>query len=538
MRCYYSAATLLVACIVFSPGCTKQGAERHTANKPSLSTHNVSSSDSSENKEAAAEHLTDSEQTSAAKVTLKVEAPEKVPVGSSYRYRVEVTNHDAQAEVRNVKVVQVLPSGFAIDSSKPEGKMSAGEATWIIDEIKAGGTQTIEVTASSEKEGAQHACFSVTYTPTVCTVTQFVKPDIEIVKQAPQQANLCDPIVVTYQLTNHGSGEARDIIVKDALAKGLKTADGKNAVELKVDSLAAGKMVELKQSLVADQPGKFSSRAVATAAGGDESRSASSTIEVSAPQLDINLDGPASQYIGRVVNYKVSTKNVGNAPAENAAIVLTIPNGARMAWASAATVSGKGAPQDDAASDAKPQRSDDGKTVTWKLGNLQPDQTAEASISFTGREKGDLKFAAQSTLDCAAIPGGHKIIKTTNLFALPALALSVVDTPDPVKVGEEVRYIITVLNEGNAPEEQVQITATLPEKMEHISHSGKTEGKLEGQKLVFQPLDKLGAGERVTWTIIAKAKEAMDTKLSVELNSKTQGKATAEEPTTFFATDK
>jgi uncharacterized repeat protein (TIGR01451 family) len=364
--------------------------------------------------------------------------------------------------------------------------------------------------------------------------------------------------------------------VSDQLPEGVKTTDGDQTVSFTIEQLPAGESEEFQTTVVASQPGEYSSRAIAKAEGVEETRSAEATTTVQAAQLDASIEGPSAEYVGRMLTYTVSVKNTGKVPAENATLHIKSPEGMQLRWKSDVSKSGanqeaqaanpppqEGTPTPAAGPESKsakeasaeearrvndpdleaivvvaevaPVQANPGK-LDWQLGTLRPGESATAKVSFVGRKKGQVELQAIANFDCASDPKEAQASATaqTNLIALPAIAVAVADTPDPVKVGEDVRYVITVVNEGNAEDKQVKVTATLPESLEYVDHAGVTKGTLEGQTLTFETVDTLKPGEEAAWTVRAKAKSAGNSRLTVNVSSEGQDQATAEEPTRLF----
>jgi uncharacterized repeat protein (TIGR01451 family) len=127
-------------------------------------------------------------------------------------------------------------------------------------------------------------------------------------------------------------------------------------------------------------------------------------------------------------------------------------------------------------------------------------------------------------------------VKTsTDILTLPALRLELVDLDDPIRVGDNVTYQVTVKNQGTGGDNNIAITATLPDELEFISASGPTEGRADGHTVTFTPLQALGAGKQAVWQIQAKAKSAGDVRVQVQLKSDSLTKpATESEPTRLY----
>ena len=60
----------------------------------------------------------------------------------------------------------------------------------------------------------------------------------------------------------------------------------------------------------------------------------------------------------------------------------------------------------------------------------------------------------------------------TDVKAIPAVLLEVVDVTDPVEVGTRTTYVITVTNQGSAPSTNIEIVCNLEENVRYVSSSG------------------------------------------------------------------
>jgi uncharacterized repeat protein (TIGR01451 family) len=151
---------------------------------------------------------------------------------------------------------------------------------------------------------------------------------------------------------------------------------------------------------------------------------------------------------------------------------------------------------------------------------------AEAIAQFacgteTGREQVDLRAIAT---------------QQTELIALPDLMLAVVDNQGTVPQGEEVTYTIVVKNQGEAPDQNVQITAEMPAELEFVQADGPTDVKSDGQQLTFAPIETLEPNQRAVYKVTAKAAGEGEVLFRTQLSSQGMSRtATAEEPTQLFS---
>lgn len=554
---------------------------------------------------------------SAEVLSLDVQAPQQVRVGESYDYQIRVSNLSDDLVLHNVVIEQEQAKGFEIESSellpasgqgqrpgqrqqdrnRPQrdqqdreqsneqgdrehdehqakqesgkgGQQGQGQANnrWTIPALRPGQSRTIQVTASSDEEGANRTCLAVkSFTPALCMQTEFVRPELEVVKVAPEQAHICEVIEVEYFVKNEGSGSTGRLRIRDELAEGLRTVSGDRELQFAINDLRAGETRKFVARLTAEQSGSFSSRAVVTDRRGEETRSRAVETEIVQPELAVSIDGPRTEYADRPITYTVRVTNQGQIAAEEANLALYLPEGIRLADSSEprdseqqATASSNvsqlnqfptAATQEDRQPRAKEesnvrqasgeQEVAENQAEQWKLGNLEPGQTKMVRVTLRSNEAGEFEPRAVASFVCAAGQDEDVVESVaytrTEIISLPALLVTVVDQEDPVDVENEVVYRIIILNQGTAADDDVRIKAELPEQLEFVSATGETEVQAEGQTLTFDPVERLNAGERVEWRVRAKAQQEGEVIFKVDLTSSSQSEEVrSEEPTRLF----
>lgn len=544
MRCYgthIAMGTMLVVAAI--AGCAQQSGQQTAANQDGTPTTQVSGKADTETHVANRPALKDAT-LGDEMVAVEAEHPEEVPVGSSYTYRLKVTNKSSDKTFHGVVLKQQIVDGFTIENSEPEQNGdSTQEAQWNLVSLKPGETKIVSVTATSDQEGTAHLCLGVDYTPAVCVTAKFVKPEIQITKQAPREANVCSPITVTYTISNTGSGAAENVVLVDDLDDGLVTFEGEKQIRQELGVIPSGESREASVKVVAEKTGEFGTRATAMLGNDKEVRSNSVKTVFRAAALDLTFDGPDAEYIKRPLAYRLNVKNTGNAVAHNARVTVELPKGVDVVRMGEAELN---AEKDSAAEEVAEavagtlaaSQTDEGH-LQWRIGNLASGQ--EASMRFTAVSQiaaDELKFQSVAAFVCAgeAKEQVTTVANTqTKIIALPALLVFAVDNEDPIKVSGEVAYTIGVLNQGDARDANVQVIATLPEQLEFIEAKGPTKGTANGQKVTFEKLKELPAGKQVNWVVRAKAKQEGDVRLSVETTSDGFSKAvTSEEPTRLY----
>ena len=88
------------------------------------------------------------------------------------------------------------------------------------------------------------------------------------------------------------------------------------------------------------------------------------------------------------------------------------------------------------------------------------------------------------------------------------LTVDIDDADDPVEVGKPTRYTITVVNQGQAAASNVRIVANVPDQMEPTGAKGPTTFKIEGQRVVFEPLMNLAGASEAAFQVDVRAQES------------------------------
>jgi len=220
-------------------------------------------------------------------------------------------------------------------------------------------------------------CASVTYVVPVCASVKVVQPKLRLVKTAPSEVLLCDPIPVKFVVTNSGTGTAQNVKVVDDLPAGLRTSAGKSQLVFSAGTLATGQSREFSATLKASKTGKYANKAIASAANGLKAESSTTTV-VRQPVLAITKNGPEQLYLGRAVTYQIKVINKGDAPATNTVVEDTVPAGVTGVRA---TAGGQVL----------------GSKVVWKIGTLAPKASKMLSVSYTPTRAGSISNTVRTT---------------------------------------------------------------------------------------------------------------------------------------------
>lgn len=464
-------------------------------------------------------------------VLLEMLSADEARLNRPFDYRIRVTNL-TDAPLVNVNVREKRRDSFAITKSEPAGTDEGGWMTYHLEELGPAASKTIQISGIAKSQEKMTTCVAVDYRPTLCVGTTVVNPILKLVKEGPSDAIICEGISYRYVISNVGTGTETDVTMEDKLPEGVLTDDGKKEVVIHFGDVPGSTSKERIIRVKPQHPGQYASSAVAHAPGGVEVRSQEVSTNVHEPKLEVTLAGPGKEYVNKTASYTVTVKNTGDAPAKRTVLgfdagghgrlgeVVIVDRAAKDRNAAATSYAAGG----QAGFEYRPEGVD--------LDTIAPGETKTVKVDVRAISAGSLHLTTSVLATCVA-PVTKRT--TTEIIALPALRLEMVDLDDPIRVGEDVVYRVTVKNQGTGADKNIVLTATLPDGLHFVSATGPTEAKADGQTLRFEALDTLQPDKEAVWKIQAKATKPGDVLMRVQLKSDSLTQpATETEPTRLY----
>lgn len=442
----------------------------------------------------------------------------EVRVGQPYTFQVRVTNLTNQT-LTGVVVRERIPENFklASDQTPREGDKD-GRARFDVGELGPKQSKTIDVTGTASEPGTLDTCISAQYNPPMlCTHVAVVAPAIKAIVEGPSQVDVCQDLAYRYTVTNTGTGTAHNVVLQETLPDGLTTTDGQKSFSVNVGDLAQGQSKDVTARLKASEAGRFSTYAIAHSDAGDAKTQMVET-QVMAPRLAVTISGPKEAFLGQALAYQVTVTNRGDAPAQSTRVRLGATPG-HVQFAGAMGADGV-------------RLASDREGSGQELGSLAPGESRALTVNFNTLQNGPLAVNATAAAKCA-----HDVTTyaNTEIATITASALVVTHDPDPVLVGTNVTYRLTLENKGSAADHDVRITAKLPESEQYVSAKGETEATDNGREITFAPVATLEPKQRVTWEVTAKAIQPADAQFQATMVSQSTPKAAVKiEPTKLY----
>lgn len=432
------------------------------------------------------------------KIAITKDAPAQKSVNEEFNYTIRVSN-PSRVDATNVVVSDTLPAGIAYVSSSPSAQVSGSALTWSLGSLGGGATSQIDITVKGTRIGTFDNCAEVTaaygLSARDCAQTRITAAALALEKQCPPQATTCAPFQYTLIVRNTGDGEATNVRVSDTLPDGLTTTDGRSSMTFNAGTLAPGQAKRAEFSVKASRPGTYSNRATATADNGLTADAECSTT-VTEESLSVSKNGPSVRFVNRNAEYDITVTNTGTAPAPSVTLTDTIPNGTSFVSASDGGQASGG-------------------NVVWNLGTIEPGSSRRVTATFRCSGMGTARNTATARTSCAEASDTHEM----EIKGIPAILLEVIDVEDPIEVGTNVTYVITVTNQGSAVGTNIRLTCIIPPEQTHVSTDGPAVGSLDGKTVTFAPLPSLAPGAKATYRVVCKGTGTGDSRFSVKMIS-------------------
>lgn len=448
-------------------------------------------------------------------LTVEKIAPSEIQVGKPARFQIKVHNV-GQVPADNVVIRDEVPEGTNFLESVPEAKQDEkGGLIWDVGTINPGDESVVTVELMPVSEGQVGSVATVAFRASATARARSTKPSLEIEHTAPRQVLVGEKVKFAIKLSNPGSGSATQVVLDEDVPQGLSHTSGPK-LEYEVGTILPGQTRHLELTLTAAQPGKVVNVLVAR---GDAGLMAKDTIEleVIAPEIQVNIDGPKRRYLDREATFTVSVANPGTATAKNVELVAQLPRGLQF-------LSTNNSGHYDQSRHA----------VIWNLEKLPAGEMGRAQFKAIPKEMGDFSVTAVGKADRnLASEQDHKLL----VEGIAALYYGVADKIDPIEVGTDTTYVITVENQGSKTANNIQFAATVPNGMKPINGTGPTQATVRGQQVIFEPIVKLPPKAKTSFQVVVQGIRPGDQKLRVEMVSDDISTPVIKEESTRVYTD-
>lgn len=423
-------------------------------------------------------------------------APEFATVGSPYPIEINIT---ARKECADVVVNQTLPMDADFIRSEPAATPDANkQLRWEFHHMTCGETQQIRVWVKPQKEGCCLAAATVCACPQLCAYTRCGQPVVCIKKCGPACACLYCPLTYRIEVCNSGSATAYDVVVQDAVPDGLSHSTGYGCLTYNLGNLAPGQSRVIDVDFCAVKRGTVTNTATVSFCGGPKCTAEATTI-INEPCVQVNMTGPDWAYICKAVDYTITVTNPGDLVLRNVVVDDVSPAGTTISDAPGAEICCNRA--------------------VWTICELCPGETQTFNLTVRSQVTGNLtnKVSVTSQSDCgqctmcAEAPTLWKGIAATHMC--------MVDTADPICIGDTTIYRICVTNRGTSDDTNVQLVVSFSSELQPQSANGPAQATINGNVVTFAPIERLAPKQSVEYLVTVKGVAVGDAKAEATMTS-------------------
>lgn len=447
-------------------------------------------------------------------LTIRKTAPAEVSVGKPAKLEITVKNIGTVA-AEEVVVRDEVPAGARLINTTPAAETSRdGVLLWHLGTIEPNAEATAVMEVLPIQEGEIGSVASVAFQVSTSARSLATRPQLQVEHTGPAQVLAGEDVVFNIKLSNPGTGVATNVVIQEVVPEGLQHFDGRE-LEYPVGSLRPGETRLLELKLKAKEPGKVENVLVARA-DADIHVEDVYQLEVVAPQLSIDVEGPKRRYLNRKAAVQITVANPGTAPARRVELVAKLPRGVKF-------VNTNNAGQYDASR----------HVVVWNLEELPAGEMGTVEIQTNAVEMGrqEFHFEARSASGLSDV-ATHDI----TVEGMAALLFTVTDVNDPIEIGGETTYDVQIVNQGSKASNNLRLAAILPEGMEAVAGEGPTRESISGKMITFEPMTRLAPQASSNYRIRIRGTTPGDKRVQIKLISdEVEQPVTKEESTHVYA---
>jgi uncharacterized repeat protein (TIGR01451 family) len=314
------------------------------------------------------------------------------------------------------------------------------------------------------------------------TTVTWSAPGLAVALSGPQLLSRNGVATYRIEVSNPGDIATRGAVVHVEFPAALKYINSRpsgqlfgNRIEWRLGDLPPRQVQYLELSFQALNSGEFNLLARATSPDTQEARSAAMTRIVESGLAVQFIDPPATATVGGRADFNFQVTNTGGVPINNIVVLDTFDAGLQPAY-----------------------NVDPVQPLKLPPFNLAAGETARHGVAFFVQRPGQLCHTLQITAD-----GGHTASTRACITATqPVLKVSVQKVgPAQARVGESVRFVISVTNSGEGVLTNLQIRDVPDENLQPDQGTLGLE-KIPNTNSIVWRIGSLGPGQSLTREIV------------------------------------
>ncbi len=421
---------------------------------------------------------------SAPGLALRAAGPQAGTVDSTLVYRLEVHN-PGDIATRDVVVRDVLPPSLKFVSSNPPAQVFGNRAEWRLAEIPPKSVRVIEVNLRAAAGGAVRYSFVATSAgglqAEAFVDTQLTRPALALNVVGPQTATVGAPIQFRIEVTNNSEQVIDNVAISDRFDAALRHADGlASPIQKVLGRLDPGQTKLFAVTFIVQRAGQICHVLEVTAPGGQYVQSqacitATQPAVTPQPGLQVTKGVTPESLVGHTVQFSTRVTNTGNVPLTNVRIVDVYDG---------ALVPKESTPGVDSATLASTGQ------LIWTETRLQPGETVERNVlclcqlpadAATGRvtvtAAEGVSQEAQASVRIRPAPGTPpSVVPPAGQAVAPGqLLVDISEFGNPIRIGEDTKYVISIKNDRTVPDQDIALTIELPPGLRFKSAVGPSK---------------------------------------------------------------
>jgi uncharacterized repeat protein (TIGR01451 family) len=432
------------------------------------------------------------------KILIEKRVPKKIKPNNKFSFTIDVRNN-AEFAVSQLNLKEKIPSNFKLIKATVPPVTKKGFLEWDLGELRPGQKKQIVVTGQVTSPGAARFFGDTDLDFALgenVTVVEVINPELMFKVSDPGTVIINENIPVKLTFKNEGKAPVVGIKLIHTLPKGLLTAEGKSKIDLDIGDLDAKGVKNKTLMLKAKKTGRFNTSLVAVASEGVSAK-ADLSMKVTKPELEISGKAPKKRFVGNIIPYEIDVKNVGDAVTNKVTVFMNLPEGTSL-------------------TSAGEDGTVNGQTLVWKIKSLHPGESKKLLAKVVANKIMVARAVASAETNGA---GSVDAVMVTDVAGIPALLGTLIDVNDPVPVGENEIYELTVTNQGSLPATKIRVSCILEDNMEYVKSTGASKGSLKGNVLTFAPLPALAPYAKAVWRITIKAVKEGDVRFTARIES-------------------
>jgi uncharacterized repeat protein (TIGR01451 family) len=480
-----------------------------------------------------------------ADITIRCDGPSQITVGDVAVYQIDVTVPPG-ARASEAVITASVPPQLAYLNSNPQAEVAGGGATaasstltWRLSQL-APGTQRIAVNLRAQQPGGIQFCADLRtregQSTRHCAATTIVAAgalQVSVAQQEPA-GDVQVGQTVTFNLTvaNRGNTPATGVVLTDTFDSGLEHAAAVSPIQYALQEvIPPGQSRSIALTFRVTRAGQLCHTVDVRAAGLPPAAAKACVRAIDASgarqgDLNLRLRGPVTPQlqVGQSANYVIEITNPTSTPLTS--VVVKFETHAAL---------------EPRETDLFEETPPPARELLWRIPRLEPNQTLRARVNCLCRSAAPNAWASVTAVSAEQITRTDRqplqiVPGVGGAAASPAatIALTVTDRGDPVRVGEEYSYVLSVQNAGDRPDAEVALVVTLPDSIAFRSATGPAQYRVVGRELQFSPVPELRTIDSLTFVVRVQADRPGTARLAAKVTSRATPQGVVTEETTLI----